>query len=297
MRKWVLGLSLTLGCRSVEVGLDSAVATTSVPTVAVDLDNCDQAIDPYLPLFYSSFFACVHASWDDDDVVLWTDGLPPHASAYYPHDHPNHVAFDDRGGTHVQNPGEIVTQSFEIRIPTNPVAKGIVIDDAAVDNVMNTNGDEYGGGGQGVALDGVEIFAAMAAPGDVLADEANTFDAYEGHPAGATYHYHFNTPGPQEVLADRSLTPSTTPGSADVELYGVMCDGTLVFGCTELDGSPPDDSDFDAQNGHLHDIDDRMNTYFFGRYHTHVCPSLWPDYVFFPEVAYYETSGCPAGGP
>ena len=35
-----------------------------------------------------------------------------------------------------------------------------------------------------------------------------------------------------------------------------MCDGTIVLGCTELDGSSPDNSDFDAQSGHLHDLVD-----------------------------------------
>ena len=50
-----------------------------------------------------------------------------------------------------------------------------------------------------------------------------------------------------------------------------MCDGTLILGCTELDGSEPFSSDFDAQNGHLHDIKDGTNVFPPNRYHTHIC--------------------------
>ena len=147
-------------------------------------------------------------------------------------------------------------------------------------------------------LSGLPIFAAMAAPGDDLAEEKYTFDLYEGHPAGTTYHYHFETRGPLEVLVDRGLSDDAEPGAGSMELYGIMCDGTLVLGCTELDGSVPDDADFDAQNGHVHDITDGATTYFTNRYHVHVCPGLWPEYPFFPEIAYYDTSSCGGGnGP
>jgi hypothetical protein len=55
----------------------------------------------------------------------------------------------------------------------------------------------------------------------------------------------------------------------------------------------PDDTDFDAQNGHVHDIADADTTHFVERYHTHVCPDVFTAYGFFPEIAYYETSYCP----
>ncbi|MFT5679938.1 MAG: hypothetical protein ACI8RZ_000843 [Myxococcota bacterium] len=257
-------------------------------TDAVTLDDCDTSISDGVPTFFQDYFACVEADDDGGDVVLWTDGLPPHDSAYYETDHENYVAFDDQGGTHNQNPNTIGSQNFEITFPADPVAKGISIDASLVDNEMNTSDEEYGGGGQGITLNGVIAFAAMAAPGDDLSDEQYTFDLYEGHPAGDTYHYHFNTPGPLEVMVSGGYATTSTPGEAEIELYGVMCDGTVLLGCTELDGSTPDDSDFDAQNGHVHDI----GSDFTDRYHTHVCPSLWPDYPYFPEIAYYEDGGC-----
>jgi hypothetical protein len=184
-------------------------------------------------------------------------------------------------------------------VPASPTPKGITIDSSMVDNMMNTHQDEYGGGPVGIALNGVAIFAATAAPGDDLWEEQFTFDLYEGHPAGTRYHYHFETPGPLEVLVREGFSSSSTPGEGEVELYGVMCDGSLVFGCTELDGSTPSSGDFDAQNGHVHDVGDGSTTFFSDRYHTHVCPGTWPDYPFFPEIAYYESDGCRSrpGGP
>ena len=61
-------------------------------------------------------------------------------------------------------------------------------------------------------------------------------------------------PGPVEVVAYLGHTDSVEPGCADVELYGMLCDGTVALGCTELDGDSPDSGDFDAQNGHTHDL-------------------------------------------
>jgi hypothetical protein len=74
-----------------------------------------------------------------------------------------------------------------------------------------------------------------------------------------------------------------------VELYGIMCDGTVVLGCTELNGSLPAGTDFDAQNGHLHDIeDDASILYFENRYHTHICTESFASYQFTPEIQYYQ---------
>ncbi len=273
--------------------------TGTTPTDgALTLANCDESYGGDVADFYSTYFACVDVASATGGTTITTDGLPPHPSAYYASTHANYVEWDDRGGTHNKNPNELAEISYTMTVPTDPVAKGITIDASNVDNAMNTSDDEYSGGPVGIALNGVAIFAAMAAPGDELAEEAFTFDVYEGHPAGTTYHYHFETPGPMEVLVDRGISGASDPGAGSVELYGIMCDGTVVLGCTELDGSEPDDSDFDAQNGHIDDISDGTTTFFENRYHVHVCPDKWPDYPFFPEIAYYETTSCggAAGG-
>ena len=289
------------GTTGTDTGTTEAdTATTPPADGSLTLANCGGSIGDGVPEFYSTYFTCLDIEVSDEGVTLSTDGLPPHPSPYYPETDPNYVEFDDRGGSHYKNPGEIAAIDYSMTIPANPVAKGITIDASMVDNAMGTSDDEYSGGPVGIALNGVAIFAAMAAGDDALAEEAFTFDLYEGHPAGSTYHYHFETPGPLEVLVHRGLSDSSDPGAGSVELYGIMCDGTIVLGCTELDGSAPDDSDFDAQNGHIGDIGDGATTFFENRYHVHVCPDKWPDYPFFPEVAYYETTSCggaAGGGP
>lgn len=278
-------------------------ADTGIPedpdaeTTSGALVDCAGDIAGDVPAFYQDFFACVDASMTGGDVTLGTDGLPPHPSPYYAQDHPLYVEFDTRGGTHYRNPNQLAEQSVSFVIPSDPVPKGIDITAALVDNTMMTSDEEFGGGPQGIALDGVLIFAAMAAPGDDLWAEQFTFDLYEGHPAGTAYHYHFETPGPLEVLQHRGFTTTATPGDAEVELYGMMCDGTVVMGCTELDGTPPGSAGFDAQNGHVHDIEEGTTKHFSDRYHTHVCPDAWTDHPFFPEIAYYEQTNCPAARP
>jgi hypothetical protein len=271
-------------------GTTAGDATVDETTTGDDgrrtLDNCGGAVDPAVAAFYQEYFDCSDITHTAAGTEVATEDLPPHQSPYWPMDDPNWVEFDDRGGTHHQNPNVLAAGDYRIVIPDEPVAKGITIDAGMIDNMMMTSPEEYAGGPQGVALDGVIVFAAMAAPGDDIDQEQFTFDLYEAHPAQTTYHYHFATPGPFEVLADR--------GDSGIELYGIMCDGTVVLGCTELDGSMPDDADFDAQNGHVHDIADGDATHFVARYHTHVCPELFPGYLFFPEIAYYETTTCPA---
>lgn len=289
-RSWIALIVIAVGC-------GPKLDPTAINTEELTLSSCDESLGSDLPDFFAHYFACVDASVSGSSVIVQTDGLPPTPSSYYPEEDPNYVGFDDRDGSHEKNPNQLGIQDFEIDFPMDPTPKGITINSAMVDNTMGTSDEEYGGGPQGIALNGVVAFAAMAAAGDDLADEQYTFDMYEGHPAGETYHYHFNTPGPLEVLVDRGHSSSSEYGEGEVELYAAMCDGTVVMGCTELDGSAPNDSDFDAQNGHVHDIADEAGTLLEERYHTHVCPGEWPDYPFFPEIAYYDDSGCAQGGP
>jgi hypothetical protein len=285
-RLWMGAALLTLGC-----------SDKAINEVELTLSSCQQSVGDDVPAFFSRYFACSDISMSGSDVTAWTDGLPPTPSAYYPSADPNYVDFDDRGGSHYKNPNTLDVQSVEFTFPSDPTPKGLTIDDSLVDNTMNTSTEEYGGGAQGITLNGVLAFAAMAAPGDDLSAEQYTFDLYEGHPAGTAYHYHFNSPGPLEVLVDRGYSDDAEIGEGSVELYAMMCDGTVVMGCTELDGTAPDDGDFDSQNGHVHDIGDGTDTLLANRYHTHVCASEWTDYPFFPEIAYYDGNSCPTGGP
>jgi len=251
------------------------------------IDNCETNVAADVPEFYATYFRCVDISMEGGDVVIHSNDLPPHLSAYYPTDDANWIAWDEAGGN-MQIPGTILEQNISLRIASDPVEKGITIDGSLLDGTLMTSDEEYDPGPIGLALDGVAYFSGAAAMGMNIADEAATFDRYDAHHAMGTYHYHGQTPGPLEVLEKVGVVTSSVPGDAEVELYAVMCDGTLVLGCTELDGSAPDTSDMDAQGGHVHDIGDGTAAYFTGRYHTHVCPGMA---TFSPEIQYYDN--CP----
>ena len=255
------------------------------------LDTCDTTIAAEAPDFFQ-LYRCVDVTVTGDEVALASIGLPPHPSPYYPETSENWEAFDDRGGDWFQNPNEIAQQAITVTVPLEPVAKGLTITDAMVDLSAGTSDDEYNGGNVGIALDGVMLFAAMAAPGDDIAEEKYTFDLWEGHPQNTgVYHHHSANPGGLAVLEAAGWTTSTVPGEAEIELYGIMCDGTVVLGCTELDGSAPA-ADLDAQAGHVHDlVNTDGDTWFTERYHTHMCDAL-SAHVYTPEIQYYE--GCAA---
>ena len=81
-----------------------------------------------------------------------------------------------------------------------------------------------------------------------------------------------------------------------------MCDGTIIMGCTELDGTTPQRIDWDAQNGHIHDLIDETGTVVLdNRYHTHICYQTitqndtdnngYEEHEFTPESSYYLSTG------
>ncbi|MCO4760842.1 MAG: YHYH protein [Myxococcales bacterium] len=253
-------------------------------------DTCTTSIADNVPAFYKTYFRCVTITMSGDTVVIKTDGLPPHNTYYYGSGHDKYVAFDfSKGSDYHPNPNTLKQQNVTIQIPAAPKARGLTINAAAVDAKVNSSSNEYGLGPRGVALDGVSLFNPLAAPGDDIEDEKYTFDPYNAHPTNnGAYHYHTTSKGPLELLKKLGKTTNTTPGQAEIEVYGMMCDGTLLLGCKELDGSAPA-AGLDSQNGHVHDIKDKAGTvHFTGRYHTHVCTSIG-SHKYTPEIQYYDT--------
>lgn len=273
-------------------GVDGAPDGTGTDSATGDgvrtLESCATSIDPGAPEFYRTYFKCVTITMSGGDVVIATQSLPPHPSYYYGSASPNFAPFDtSRGPEYRANPNVLSAKAITITVPAAPVAKGLVINTALVDATVATSTEEYGLGPVGVALDSVALFNPLARPGDDIEDEKYTFDDYSAHPApDGTYHYHQFSNGPLEVLESAGLSTSTTPGDASIEVYGIMCDGTVVLGCKELDGSAPDSAALDAQGGHVGDLVDASGTVHFpGRYHTHVCPTGRRNT---PEIQYYE---------
>ena len=256
----------------------------------ITLDSCDSWINSNAPAFFQKYFDCADITVNDDYIVIHTDGNPPHQSWYYPSSHPNYILFVSQGDGYFLNPNTIAGQDFNLSIPRNPVSLGITIDASLVDGNVNSSSFEYPMGLAGIALDGVALFNPLAAPQPDIAEEKFSFDYYNAHPTNnGMYHYHTSTKGPLEVLENIGLITNALPDSAEIEVYGIMCDGTIVLGCTELNGSTPVADDFDAQNGHVHDLmDEDSVTHFVDRYHTHLCPGDY-SYDYTPEIRYYNT--------
>jgi hypothetical protein len=253
------------------------------------LDSCETAIAADAPAFLRTYFRCVTISTTADGVVIESESLPPHPSYYYGEGHPNYAPFDtSRGDDYRPNPNLLAASPFALTIPSAPVAKGITIAAADVDGVVGSSDEEYPLGAAGVALDSVALFNPLARPGDDIEAERFTFDDYDAHPApDGTYHYHTASRGPLEVLVALSLADSAVPGEAVPELFGIMCDGTVVLGCSELDGTAPAGT-LDAQGGHVHDVADGASVLFADRYHAHVCPSDPAGRRYTPEIQYYD---------
>lgn len=290
---------MLLACAADPTFSDSAESVDSGDTGAASalrtLDTCPTSFGEGVPAFYSTYFRCVDVSVEGDEVLIATTDLPPHPSSYYDEASENWEAWDDRGGDYFQNPNRLAEQAFVVRVPQNPVSKGITVTEALVDLEMRTSDDEYAAGTIGVALDGVSLYNATAAPGDDIRDEKYTFDVWEAHPSpDSAYHHHSPNPGGLAVLKALGLSTTTVPGEAEIELFGINCDGTVVLGCTELDGSAPQTADFDAQGGHVGDLTDSAGlTHFTDRYHTHMCAAINED-AFTPEIQYY--SSCSVSG-
>jgi hypothetical protein len=259
---------------AVETGTDAA--TTGG---ALTLASCKTSIAADAPPFFATYFKCVTITTTADAIVIESQGLPPHLSYYYGAGDPNFAPFDTtRGSEYMPNPNKLKAKSLRVSVAKDPKAKGLTVTSAMVDGVVGTSTEEYSLGPVGIALDSVAIFNPLAAPGDDIEKEKFTFDDYNAHPApDGTYHYHTTSKGPLEVVSAAGKSG---------EVYGVMCDGTIVLGCDELDGAAP--GTLDAQGGHVGDVKDATNTWFTGRYHVHVCTT---GRKFTPEIQYYASCG------
>ena len=280
-----------------------------------NLETCTTNIAVDVPEFFHKYFHCVTAkmSTSGDYVNLYFNGKPPYETWYYdggandinynPIGSPVCPPGPPSGDCYFQVPNNIAEVDYVISIPVNPVPiDGNPKGQNSVDGIYNsTDANEYPLGTIGVALNGVNVYNPVAAGDDLIEDEMYGFDLYSGHPdfEGA-YHYHSTSQGPLEVLKHKmpNHVTQTTPGSTEIELYGITCDGIVIMGCTELDKSSPDFSSLDAQHGHVHDlVDENGTTLLENRYHTHLCYSSFTendnigngfeDHEFNPESAYY----------
>ncbi|MBM4389944.1 MAG: YHYH protein [Deltaproteobacteria bacterium] len=258
------------------------LACTADPSTedAATLAECTATVADDVPAFFATYFACTDISMEGDNVVLATDSLPPYATYYYGADHEMYAEWDDQGGETSPNPSTIEALTVRVVVPADPVARGLDITAARVDHQMGTSDEEYVAGSVGVAPDSVANFNATAAPGDDIFEEELTFDEWDAHPTpNGEYHHHG---------ANRGALAALDFLGVDATVFGVMCDGTVLLGCDELDGSAVDIDTLDAQDGHVGDIVDLDGTvHFSGRYHAHVC-AHYNGFGLYPEIQYYD---------
>jgi hypothetical protein len=129
--------------------------------------------------------------------------------------------------------------------PNRLVAKTVTMDVATTPNTTAT----YIPGTIGMALNGVMLFSNIAAPGDDIYQEAQTFDRCQGHPTPtSTYHYHSE---PYSISYN------------DSAFIGVLRDGVPLYGRRDMDGSLPT---LDSHGGHTGTTPDSATPV----YHYHV---------------------------
>ena len=279
-----------------------------------NLGTCTTDIADDVPIFFKKYFHCVKIRMSESGnyVNIYFNGKPPYQTWYY-NGGANDIEYNAQGNAcqsqppegdcYFQVPNYIEEVEHVISVPVDPVPiDGILKSQNSVDGIYNAgDANEYPMGTIGVALNGVNMYNPVAAGNDLIEEEMYGFDLYSGHPDfGNAYHYHSTSMGPLEVLNYKmpNHVTQTIPGSAEIELYGITCDGTIVMGCTELNKNIVDLSVLDAQHGHVHDIIDENGTILLAnRYHTHICYSSYSeedntgndyeDHEFNPESAYY----------
>jgi hypothetical protein len=264
-------------------------------TGELTLDNCTTSIASDAPEFFKRYFRCVTITMSGSDVVITSNVRPPHRSAYYSTTNANYAPFDTgRGTVYRKNPNSVSTTATQtLTITGSPVSRGLTITTSLVDQSAGTSSFEYTKAPGGISPNGVGQFHGVAAPGDSITNELYTFDGIGGHPQNTgIYHYHGIARGALEAMAKNGYSSNTAPGGGDAELYGIMCDGTVILGCKGLDGVAPDPSTLDAQNGKVGDIKGKDGTvYFTNRYHVYACASFTGGKarVLSPEIQYYSS--------
>ena len=174
-----------------------------------------------VPQWISDNFDCVQVTVSGSNLLLTTNDVPNHNSAYFSSTDSRYEAVPS-GNT--ANPNAISAQNYQMTVPGTPAVAA-----AATDTAMDAIG---------IATNGVVFYNNEAAPGDSLEAEVSSFDNYNGHPTNTgSYHYHIEP------------TYLTNDGA---DLIGVLMDGFAVFGrkCPSTSTYP---TDLDTNNGHTAD--------------------------------------------
>lgn len=232
----------------------------------VDDDADDEAeyqadISVLKDLFYHT--DAVTFTFDDEWVTITSKDLPDHKSMYYDEDEDLYEAYDEpENADFKKNPGSIQEQNLVFKVPRFPKEA--------------TNKETTPMGPMGVTINSVALFNQNAAGDDDIFEELNTFDQYEGHPAGETYHYHT-----EPVWLTQLRDEPDNEG-----LIGILLDGFPVYGTHENGKevfSKDDGGILDDYHGHFGVTEDFPD----GIYHYHVTV----DFPWINEDGFYGEAG------
>ncbi len=219
-------------------------------------DNNNEEASSLIPM---SIYERVYGTTSDiyiegDWIFINTNGVPDHQSPYFintPWEDAMYIAYDGSNPFVTNfnlNPNRISELSIAFKIPAFPE--------------QSTANNPTSMGPIGVSLNGVPFYNQYAGGGSPLAQEINSFDQYNGHPAplgpgqennaSGRYHYH--------------MEPFwLTSNEGKAALIGFLLDGFPVYG-PEENGQTIDSSDLDAYHGHFTTTADFPD----GMYHYHV---------------------------
>ncbi|MEP4535394.1 MAG: YHYH protein [Cyclobacteriaceae bacterium] len=216
-----------------------------------ETETIDMAV--FKDLFYSDDVSVVV---NETTITITTKDLPDHKSMYYDQNSDLYEAYSEPNNPDFkQNPGSIGEQNVVMTIPRFPE--------------VASNHESPGLGAMGVAINSVVFFNQQAAPGDDIFEEENTFDQYEGHPAGDQYHYHIEPIWITELKGSDAF-------------LGFLLDGFPVYGPME-DGKEITNADLDDYHGHISATKEFPN----GVYHYHITT----EYPWINGNGYYGTPG------
>ncbi|WKN42755.1 YHYH protein [Tunicatimonas pelagia] len=167
----------------------------------------------------------VTISFDGDEIIIESNGLPNHTSPYWEETEPLYI--EPVVATRF-TPGRIGgNRSFVLTVPAAPE--------------IASSSTATGLGPIGISVTGVPIFNDTEGENRPIEEGiTETFDYAGAHNGPSGYHYH----------AESADVPENTMLSHDDEkLVGIMSDGFLLYGRREMDGSYP--TDLDESGGHF----------------------------------------------
>ena len=218
--RWTLALLALLAAGCLTTTPTTVTVTTNGGTTSSGTSTSIGSQPSGIPAPYDRFTSNVQVNIDGDTVVLISDSLPDHKSAYWPTSDSRYEAYNNQNFH--PNPSHIATNKVTYRIPLHPAPA--------------TTHQQTPLGPIGIAVNGVPFFNQYAAQRQPLGQEIVSFDQGNGHPQQQNqYHYHVEP----TKLTDRLGRDA---------FLGVLLDGYPVYGPVK-DGQTLVSSDLDTYHG------------------------------------------------